>query len=66
MFSFIHKELSGKLDAVFNDINSCVFGLLGVDKIAYCHMAGRILFIQHPEKADIRFTQLLNKPDGNH
>ena len=29
--NFIHKELSGNLDAVFNDVNSSIFGLLGVD-----------------------------------
>ena len=29
--NFIQKELSGNLDAVFNDVNSRIFGLLGVD-----------------------------------
>ena len=31
-----------------------------MDKITYCHVAGCVLFIQHPEKPDIRFTQLLD------
>ena len=49
------------VDIVENSIQ--VTGQFLMDKIAYCHMAGRILFIQHPEEADIRFTQLPDKPD---
>lgn len=29
--NFIHKELSGSLEDIFNDINSYIFGRLGVD-----------------------------------